>query len=344
MAEVLEEVAKAVSKALDAFFRELVEAAIQPLVDWLAPRLRHTPPVLDNPTVFTVWQAVLCVVNACLVIVVIAIGFRYMLQVFSENAQLQLRAILPQLVIAVILAHASIYICQLALDFNDALTQAILTEQDVRTVGARIAAGMGGCGILLAFVAVIMLILVCIILALRTALIFFTTAMMPAACVLWLFEPTKPYALRIVRIFAEMTFLQFFNAVAIKLCIGLFATAAEGAYIQNWAVAIAMLALLLAMPFIISTLGGYTVTTLGFPAPGSTPRRILYLGALTARATSRLRHAAGGARRASYGSSSFRTAAAAPRTAYATRAVEPPAAAAAVTLPPARYNNRSVVA
>ena len=192
-------------------------SAMQGLIDAIFQLfiiLFKSPPLVGNGPVEALWGKIVLIMDGLLGIVFVGVGIAYMWSGLQPSFRAEIKLMLPNLVIFMILGHSSIYICQFALDLNDAMVEAVLgggysQYQPVMPPTAGIAL------ILLFGIMIILVIVVGIVLALRVVIILFTTVMMPIACLCYVFPMTKGFAKNIISMFAVWTFLTFFESIVL---------------------------------------------------------------------------------------------------------------------------------
>ena len=87
----------------------------------------RTPPGLsyDSPTVMTLWEATRTIANAALAAVVVWGGFNAMARPYFGSTYHDVMELVPRVLLGAVLANTSRDWCRLAIDFNNAFSDAI---------------------------------------------------------------------------------------------------------------------------------------------------------------------------------------------------------------------------
>jgi hypothetical protein len=206
--------------------------------------LFKSPPLVDNAPLVALWSQVVMIMDALLGIVFAGIGITYLWSGVSPSTKAEVKLMLPNLLVMLILGHASIYICQFVLDLNDAMVEAVLGDGFAK-YQPQMPPSAGIAFILLAGIVLIIIILVGIVLAMRVVIILFTTVLMPIACLCYVFPITRGFAKTIFTMFATWSFLTFFESIV--LVVAFIALGTMNQWVA-WLIFIAALAFMVSLP------------------------------------------------------------------------------------------------
>lgn len=114
-----------ITKAINGWFRDLVTAALRPVLDLVGRTVLATPNVTTDPRVREIWGTVALIANTIFVLLVTAGG---VLVMSHETLQTRhtLRDILPRIVVAFIAANLSLALVSEAITVANALARALL--------------------------------------------------------------------------------------------------------------------------------------------------------------------------------------------------------------------------
>lgn len=114
-----------ITKAINGWFRDLVTAALRPVLDLIGRTVLATPNVTTDPRVREIWGTVALIANTIFVLLVTAGG---VLVMSHETLQTRhtLREILPRVVVAFIAANLSLALVGEAITVANALARALL--------------------------------------------------------------------------------------------------------------------------------------------------------------------------------------------------------------------------
>jgi hypothetical protein len=116
-----------IEAAIDDWFRDLVTAALNPILDLLGHTLLATPNVTGQSRVGQLWQMTEGIADAFLVLFVLAAGAIVM---GHETVQTRtaFKDVLPRIVVAAIAVNASLSLAGLVISTADSLSQAVLGQ------------------------------------------------------------------------------------------------------------------------------------------------------------------------------------------------------------------------
>lgn len=247
-----------------AVLGDVVAALRVPLDAWLASPLNfvgQTPPLgsYESPVVVGLWGTVRAAANALLVIVLVASGLNVMLKDRIGAPYHEAAAVFPRALVGALLANASLWLAQLAIDFNNALCGLI----GGTTLPGWQAAGAGE-QTFAAIVAALLYLVVALFLILqmlmRLALIDVLIVVAPLALLCWTLPQTQGWAQRWSAAFSGAVFTQFLQIVALKLGAELFTdltpAADTGAALLPSLLGIAVLVLTIRLPALLGLRGG----------------------------------------------------------------------------------------
>ncbi len=125
--EVSKWIVEGITKAIDAFFGDLVTSALNPLLKLLGKTLLTTPSVDSLPRVGQLWENSREIAVAVYALVILAAG---VLVMAYETVQTRhsIKEIAPRLVTAFLTANLSLIFCTKIVSFGDALSTAVLGQ------------------------------------------------------------------------------------------------------------------------------------------------------------------------------------------------------------------------
>jgi hypothetical protein len=176
--------------------------------------LFKSPPLVSNAPLYALWLKIVLIMDALLGIAFVGIGIMYLMSGLQPATRAEVKLLLPNLILFMILGHSSIYICQLVLDLNDAMVDAVIGD-GFTSFCPQIPTSSGIMLLILLIVVLIAVIFVAIVLGLRVVIILFTTVLMPIACLCYVFPISRGFAKQIFSMFAMWTFLTFFESIVL---------------------------------------------------------------------------------------------------------------------------------
>lgn len=244
--------------------RDVAAALRGPLDAWLASPLNfigRTPPLgsYESPVVAGLWGTVRAAANALLVLIIVAGGLNVMVKDRIGAPYHEAAEIIPRAAVGAILANTSLWLAQLAIDFNNALCGLIAGTglPGWRQAGGDAQAFATVVAGLLYLIVALFLILQMLM---RLALIDVLIVVAPLALLCWTLPQTQGWARRWSAAFTGAVFTQFLQIVALKLGAELFTdlTPAGGvdAALLPSLLGIAVLILTIRLPALLGLRGG----------------------------------------------------------------------------------------
>jgi hypothetical protein len=235
---------------------------------------------LFNGGVYDTWYAVLVIAYALSSIFLIAVAYSYL----SGRALGNFRGTtesLTKLSMALVLMPFTLYICQIVLDINDAMTSAIVPYSQIASYTSMIVVSLGGYSFFTLLILSVVVALLYIVLVVRVLLVFFIASLMPLICLCFSLNWTRAFAEKMISLLVEMAFLPFFVSVALR--IGISASYSTIHSLQVVPLIIAGTYLLpLIVPFVISPGGSRLLQYVGLPPVSAVIAGAATLGAGTA--------------------------------------------------------------
>ncbi|MBV9660766.1 MAG: hypothetical protein JO337_06375 [Acidimicrobiales bacterium] len=114
-----------IEAAIDSWFRDLVTAALDPVLTLLGQSLLATPDLTSIGQVGQLWQMTAGIADAFLVLFVL-VGAAIVMGYETVQTRTGLKDVLPRIVIAAVAANASLAVVGLGISAADALSEAVL--------------------------------------------------------------------------------------------------------------------------------------------------------------------------------------------------------------------------
>ena len=193
----------------------MLRDALNALLKAIVPALT-TSTSLFSGGVYDTWYAVLVVSYAVSSLFLIAIAYSYLtgraLGHFRGTA-----GSLTNLSITLVLMPFTLYISQLLLDVNDAMTSAIVPYSQIASYSSMVTEQLGGYSLFTLIILSVVVALLYLMLVVRVLMVFFLASLMPLLCLCYSLEWTRSFAEKMITLLLEMSFLPFFVAVALRI-------------------------------------------------------------------------------------------------------------------------------
>jgi hypothetical protein len=212
--------------AISGFLQNIIQSATKPITDGIIWFLTSTPPLATNSVVFNFWLIIVGIADSLFVLVIALLGFHVMSASTFGFEELSLKALLPRIGLAFLLANTSIFL----IDWVVALCQTLISAV-LHATG-----GIGQAWILNAFdpvslitgsttmiTLIFMLIFVVLAIALllfyisRLIILAFGAVISPLLCLLWLFPRMTGFVSNAVNMYFVTIFSIFIHVVIIQL-------------------------------------------------------------------------------------------------------------------------------
>ncbi|MEM3525720.1 MAG: hypothetical protein QXQ54_08765 [Thermoplasmata archaeon] len=228
-------------------------------------------PNLDTPAVRDTWSIAYGICLSAIGIAIAGIGIMYILAPIAEQ-KYKYKHLLTKFIFALILGASSILIGNFAIALASDLTDVFLAGVSIGSMNpvALVSAvthppgspAGGFFDVILLIPAVILILGVLILNAIRILIVLFTGALLPWGFLLWSFPATENYGKKMISIFFEWTFLSVFQAVVLRIGIGI---SNDPHFLSNPLLQIVLFygafGLCIAMPKLLSVAGHGVVST-----------------------------------------------------------------------------------
>ncbi|MFI6321581.1 conjugal transfer protein TrbL family protein [Nonomuraea sp. NPDC050556] len=265
---------------INAWFADLVSAAIKPLLDLLDSTLLATPDISEGSRVFDIWKATAVIANSGFVLLatvgaIAAMGYE------TVQTRYAVKEVLPRLAAAILATNISFLLCGKAIEIANALSHTLLGQgfdpsRASTTLRYMILPTQSSqiFYILLALVAVILLLLLLLTFIMRAALVLLLVVAAPLALACHALPHTDGIARFWWRAFTGLLVIQVAQSLTLVLAVRIFFNqdgrlltgVAPTGQLVNLLLAICLLVILVRIPTWISrrifaaTTGGGTIT------------------------------------------------------------------------------------
>lgn len=223
-----------VNEAIKSFIESAVQSVGEPIIELLKGFTTATPLLAQNGAVFNVWMVVVALVDVLFLLVVALIGFRIMSASVLGFEDVDIRSLIPQIILAFILANLSIFVIDAIITVSNAMIQALLIgmSNDIIWValGTLIATAANmNIGILLFIAVAIILAVMLLIYYLQRMIVLYVGAVLsPLIVLLWLIPSFKDFAVAAARTYIITIFVLFVHVVILMLAVSLFSGLIQG--------------------------------------------------------------------------------------------------------------------
>lgn len=213
---------------INHWFAQLVAAAVQPLLNFLADTLLATPDISDGSRIFDVWKATAMIANSGFVVLatigaIIAMGYE------TVQTRYAVKEVLPRLAAAILAANLSFLLCSKLIELANAMSRALLgTDFDSTKAATTLRymilpmADAEIFYVLLALVCVVLLLLLLLTFIMRAALVLLLVVAAPLALACHALPHTDGIARFWWRAFGGLLTIQIAQSLALVLAVRIF--------------------------------------------------------------------------------------------------------------------------
>lgn len=223
-----------VNKAITGFISSTVESLGKPIVDTLKQFTTATPLMASNGAVFNLWMVIVAIVDVLFLLVIGLIGFRIMSASVIGFEEVDIRSLIPQILLTFILANVSIFAIDAIITLSNAMIHALLlgmSNEIIWTTLGTLVASAATLNIGILFLIAIALILAAILLVYylqRLIVLYVGAVLSPLIVLLWLLPSFRDFAVSAAKTYIITIFVLFVHVVILMLAVSLFAGLGNG--------------------------------------------------------------------------------------------------------------------
>jgi len=242
-----------VNEAIKGFIKGIVESIGQPTIGALKQFTTATPLMAQNNSVFNLWVVVVAITDVLFLLVIGLIGFRIMSSSAVGLEDVDIRSLIPQIILVFIIANLSIFAIDAIITVSNAMIQALLIGMSNEIIWTALGGLIAGAatvniGVLLFIAVAIILAVMLLIYYLKRLIILYIGAVLsPLIVLLWLLPSFKDFAISAAKTYITTIFVLFVQVVVLMLAVSLFSglIKGEGNSFMTALLAIATLSVLL---------------------------------------------------------------------------------------------------
>ena len=223
-----------VNEAIKGFVKGVVDSIGKPIVDALKQFTTATPLMAQNGAVFNLWIIVVAITDVLFLLVIGLIGFRIMGASVLGFEDVDIRSLIPQIILVFITANLSIFAIDAIITVSNAMIQALLVgmSNDIiwTAFGGLIAtAAAVNIGVLLFIaIAIILAVMLLIYYLKRLIVLYIGATLSPLIVLLWLLPSFKDFAVSSAKMYITTIFVLFVQVVVLMLAVSLFSGLVQG--------------------------------------------------------------------------------------------------------------------
>lgn len=223
-----------VNQSITGFVNSVIQSIGKPVVDLLKQFTTATPLMAQNGAVFNVWIVIVAIVDVLFILVVALIGFRVMNASVLGLEDVDLRSLVPQIILTFILANLSIFAIDAIITVSNATIQALLIGMSNDIVWVALGGLIAGAatiniGVLLFIAVAIILAVMLLVYYLQRMIVLYVGAVLsPLIVLLWLLPSFRDFAVAAAKTYIITIFVLFVHVVVLMLAVSLFSGLVQG--------------------------------------------------------------------------------------------------------------------
>jgi len=223
-----------VNEAIKGFVKAIVDSIGKPIVDALKQFTTATPLMAQNGSVFNLWIVMVAITDVLFLLVIGLIGFRIMSSSVIGFEDVDIRSLIPQIILVFIIANLSIFAIDAIITVSNAMIQALLIGMSNEIIwtalgGLIASAATVNIGILLFIAIAIILAVMLLIYYLKRLIILYIGAVLsPLIVLLWLLPSFRDFAISAAKMYITTIFVLFVQVVVLMLAVSLFSGLIQG--------------------------------------------------------------------------------------------------------------------
>ncbi len=119
-------ISQALNDAISGFLQVLIQSATKPTIDGIIGFLSSTPSLIQNQTIFHFWLIMVGIADSLFVLVIVLLGLQIMSSESLGFGEVNIRSVMPKLMISFIGIHCSIFILQWFIDLCNILSTTLV--------------------------------------------------------------------------------------------------------------------------------------------------------------------------------------------------------------------------
>lgn len=221
-------------KAIVGLFEVIIQAAIRPFMDALNYFTRSTPLLTHNSAVVRLWMVSTGIADSLLVLVIALLGFHVMGGGLFGLGEVNLRSLLPRLVLVFALINSSLFVLDGLIELSNVMVSAIrigagyISPWDsLVSITAKVS-GYSLAALLILLVLLVLSVIMVVYYISRIVVLYLGAVLAPVVILLWLLPEFKDFAENSLKIYIATVFVLFIHVIILSLAGSLFSAAGSG--------------------------------------------------------------------------------------------------------------------
>lgn len=214
--------------AILGLLSNVVQSVGQPFVRALSYFVNSTPLMGENPSVFNLWLAIVAITDVMFILTIALLGFHVMSFSTLGLEELDVKRLLPQLVIVFLLANTSIFLIDAVISLSNAMIRALQSgfpSTDIWATLADILKRSSDLTVAVLLVMIAFLVLAVMLLVYyvsRLIALYVGAILSPLVLLLWLMPAFKDFVITALKAYLATVFVIFVHVVILLLASSIF--------------------------------------------------------------------------------------------------------------------------
>ena len=215
-------------KAVTGVINDIVQSAAYPFLKALQYFTSGTPLISGNSDVFNLWLAIAGMADILFVAVVALLGFHIMSFASFGLEEVDIRRLLPQLVLIFALINSSVLLIDGLISLSNVMIRALLSGfstssvWNVLTIVTQQSSAYGLAALIIMLAFLIFAVVLCVYYVGRIVTIYVGAVLSPLVLLLWLLPNFRDFAINAAKVYFFTIFVLFVHVVILTLSASLF--------------------------------------------------------------------------------------------------------------------------
>ncbi len=214
--------------AIMGLLRNIIVSIATPFINSLSYFTHGTPLMASNTAIFNIWLITSGIADSLFLIVIALLGFHIIGSVSLGFAEVDLKQLLPQIVITFLFINSSIFIIDTVIDLSNMMIQALynsfpsITVWNVLIDVSKQSSHLGLAALFILIIFVILSVILLIYYVMRLVVLYLGAILSPLIIMLWLLPSFKDFVTVSIKTYLTTIFVLFVHVIILLLASILF--------------------------------------------------------------------------------------------------------------------------
>ncbi len=220
-------------------FRDIIMSIAQPFINSLSFFTHGTPLMASNPAIFHIWIITSAIANALFLLAIALLGFHIISSTSLGLSEIDVRQLLPQIIIIFLLINSSIFIIDTIIALSNAMINVLynnfptITVWNVLNQVTKQSNSLGLVSLLIMLVFIILSVILLIYYVTRLVVLYLGAILSPLIMMLLLLPSFKDFVSISIRTYLTTVFVLFIHVIILLLASILFSSMLSNTPLKN---------------------------------------------------------------------------------------------------------------